>query len=298
MKVQCTKRKKKKTTKQFGGVGIGFWSWKRMMRMQGQLLSQISGSLSGGLPVAASGAPGRMPYWNEVPSPRLLATPDIWAFVCVRVHICVYVCGVFRVKGGGLVFPPRDPIASAPLLLVSPSSTPTLRRPPSIGPSFSFAYSFKSRKCLLRSNMGLRQGGPSGPSAGVENTATTRWREGGGGERKREVEDAQTSDRRWLQMASWLPLFFPFLVVSSSLSLCVHSLFLFPFFCYFSVFPHWCSAHQDSAQIGKCSPLDPAAETKQGFKPGPVCVWGWSAFKETTLCPPFCHYFTLCLSFL
>lgn len=89
MKVQCTERKK--THKQFGGVGIGFWSWKRMMRMQGQLLSQISGSLRGGLPVAASGAHGRRPYWNEVPSPRLLATPDIWVYVCV--YVCVECLG-------------------------------------------------------------------------------------------------------------------------------------------------------------------------------------------------------------
>lgn len=85
---------------------------------------------------------------------------------------CVFVCSV-QGEVRGLVFPPRDPIASAPLLLVSPSSTPTRSRPPSIGPRFSFAYSFKSKKCLLRSNMGLRQGGASGPSAGVEKTATT-----------------------------------------------------------------------------------------------------------------------------
>lgn len=57
---------------------------------------------------------------------------------------------------------------------------------------------------------------------------------------------------------------------SVSLSLCVFSLF----FLYFSVFPHWCSAHWGSAEIGMCSPLDPAAETKQVW-PDPVCVCLW-----------------------
>lgn len=57
---------------------------------------------------------------------------------------------------------------------------------------------------------------------------------------------------------------------SVSLSVCVFTLFV-PFFLYFSVFPHWCSAHWGSAEIRMCSPLDPAAETKQVW-PDPVCV--------------------------
>lgn len=157
--------------------------------------------------------------------------------VCVHVYVCVRAHSVWG-KGRGLVFPPRDPIASAPLLLVSPSSTPSRLHPPSIGPCFSFAYSFKSRKCLLRSNMGLRQGGASGPSAGVENTATTRWREGGGGERRREVEDARTSDRRCFQMASRLPVFFPILIIPPRLSHCFHYFCPFFFSPHLSVFPH------------------------------------------------------------
>lgn len=93
------------------------------MRMQGQLLSQISGSVSGALPVASSGAPGRRAYWNEVPSPRLLATPDIW--------VCVPVYGVFRVKGGGLCFRPETRQPPLPCYLFPPFlplTTLSLRR--------------------------------------------------------------------------------------------------------------------------------------------------------------------------
>lgn len=191
-------------------------------------------------------------------------------------------------EGWGLVFPPKDPIASAPLLLISPSSTTA--HPPSIGPCFSFAYSFKSTKYLLRSNMGLRQGGVSGPSAGVEYTATTRWTQGGGGEWRIEVVDAQTSKRRWLQMAFLLPLFLPFLTLSSCLSVSGFTLCV-PFF---SVFPHWCPAHSGSAEIAKCSPLDPDAATQQGLEP--VCVFVSMTVKVCAcVCPPLCYYFTLTL---
>lgn len=227
MKVKCTERKQ--TNKQFGGVGIGFWSWKRMMRMQGQLLSQISGSLSGGLPVAASGAPGRRPYWNEVLSPRLLATPDIW--VCVCVCACVECLG-WRV--GACVSAQRPNCLRSPATS-PPSSTPTHPHPPSIGPCFSFAYSFKSRKCLLRSNMGLRQGARVGPQQGWKTQQ----------QHDEEKEEVESEGERWRMPGpptgdgfKWLPCSLSSFHSSSSLrvslSLCLHS--VCPFFCLFSPF--------------------------------------------------------------
>ena len=140
--------------------------------------------------------------------------------------------------------------------------------------------------------MGLRQGGASGPSAGVENTATTRWREGGGGERSREVEDAQTSDRRWLQMASPARsrLSIPHLpsVPIALLSLVVP--FFLLFLCFSSLMLY---------SLGWCwdwdvQPAWPCCWDEAGVRTGPsvcervcegVCV-GVCFLKETTLSPP------------
>lgn len=80
------------------------------MRMLGHLLSQISGSPIGGLSVYASGAQSAPTGGHIEMSSRPhghLAAPDIWS-------------------GGDPLFPPSDPIASAPPRL-------TLPPPPSPG---------------------------------------------------------------------------------------------------------------------------------------------------------------------
>lgn len=66
----------------------------------------------------------------------------------------------------------------------SPFSTSTSHHRPSIGPGFSFTYSFKS-KMPTEIQYGVEVGGASGPSAGVKNTAKTRSRGGGGEPRKK-----------------------------------------------------------------------------------------------------------------
>lgn len=125
------------------------------------------------------GSPGRCirSAWQEAilkwgAFPRALSHP--WHLdVCARVSV-----HVFWVKGGGSCFRPETRLPPLPCYFCPPTSIPACHGPSSIGPCFSFAYSFKSTNCLLRSNMGLRQGGASGPSAGVQNTETTRWRRG------------------------------------------------------------------------------------------------------------------------
>lgn len=125
------------------------------MRMWRQLLSQISGFSSRGLPVAASGEPGRRPHWNEVLSLRLLATHDIWA--CMN----VIVREVFEVKGGGPCFCPKTQLPPLPCYLF-----PTLAPLPTLLQLDHVSHlpiHLKNTKYLLRSNMGLRQGSMSGP---------------------------------------------------------------------------------------------------------------------------------------
>lgn len=115
---------------------------------------------------------------------------------------------------------------------------------------------------------GVEAGGRKGPSAGVENTAITRWREEGGGERWRMPRPPTGDGFKWFlcSVSSFHSSSLPFI----SLSVCCHC--FCPFSSSISVFPDWCSAHWSSADIGKWSPLDPAAERKQGFEPDPVCV--------------------------
>lgn len=195
------------------------------MRMQGQLLSQISGSVSGALPVASSGAPGRRAYWNEVPSPRLLATPDIW--------VCVPVYGVFRVKGGGLCFRPETRQPPLPCYLFPPFlplTTLSLRR---LDPVSHLPIHLKAQNAYWDPIWGWGRGAQGALSRGGKHSNNTMKRR----RRRREVEDAQAPDRRWLQMASLLRLFFPFLISSLhvSLSVCCHCL------CNcFSDIPFWC----------------------------------------------------------
>lgn len=79
--------------------------------------------------------------------PRALSHP--W-----HLSVCACVkCLAWRV--GAYVSAQRPNCLRSPATCSS-FSTPTSHHWPSIGPSFSFTYSFKSKKCLLRSNMGLR----------------------------------------------------------------------------------------------------------------------------------------------
>lgn len=112
--------------------------------------------------------------------------------------------------------------------------------------------------------MGLRQGAWEGPQQEWQKQQQQH-------DEKEVVEDAQSLDRRFLQMAFQLPL------------LSVTPLF----------FPLWCSAHWGSVKIGKYSPIDPAVAARQEFEQETVCgceegsVWG-AAFKRSPR-----QYFTL-----
>lgn len=215
---RCSVPREIRPNKQFGGVGIGFWSWKRMMRMQGQLLSQISGSVSGALPVASSGAPGRRAYWNEVASPRLLATPDIW--------VCVAVCGVFRVKGGGLCFRPETWQPPLPCYLFPPFLPLTTLNLLRLDPISHLPIHLKAQNAYWDPIWGWGRGAQGALSRGGKHSNNTM-------KRRRRWRTPRPPDRRWLQMVSLPRLFFPFLISSLHVSLSLLSLFLPLFFLHF-----------------------------------------------------------------
>lgn len=234
--------------------------------MQGQLLSQITGSLSGGLPVAASRVPGRRPYWNEVPSHRLLATSDIW--VCVT--LCVYAqCLAWRV--GARVSAQRPNCLRSPatcfLLLYPCQSSGVLR----LCPVSHLPIHLKAENAYWDPIWGWGRGARVGPQQGWK---TQQQHD----EAKEEVESA---GERWRMPGpptgdgfKWLPGSLSSSRASLSLSVSRPLSALSPFSSISLFFPHWCSAHwahRGGAENGMCSSLDPAADLKQMWL-GPVCV--------------------------
>lgn len=101
------------------------------------------------------------------------------------------------------------------------------------------------------------------------------------------MEDVQTSDRRELQMASRLPLFFLFLIFPQNASLSDFTLFV-PLFSSMSLsFLTDVLLTEVVTEIGMCSQLDPAAEMRQVFEPEwKVCVGGGFCFLKR---PPSVH---------
>lgn len=209
--------------------------------MQGQLLSQITGSLSGGLPVAASRVPGRKPYWNEVPSHRLLATSDIW--VCVT--LCVYAqCLAWRV--GACVSAQRPNCLRSPatcFLLFYPCQSSSILR---LGPVSHLPIHLKAENAYWDPIWGWGRGARVGPQQGWK---TQQQHD----EAKEEVE---SEGKRWRMPGpptgdgfKWLPgsLSSSHLIIPKCLS---PSLCFVPFLLYFSVFsslmlcslssPRWC----------------------------------------------------------
>lgn len=106
-------KEKKNTNKQFGGVWIGFWSWKRMMRMQGCFYHRSVGLWAGSPSLLHRGTRQEaILKWDAFPQ----ALSHSWHFGCM----CVWLCVVFRVKGGGLCFRPKTRLPPLPCYLFPP----------------------------------------------------------------------------------------------------------------------------------------------------------------------------------
>lgn len=173
------------------------------------------------------------------------------------------------------MFPPRDPIASAPLLLVPPFLPLPVTTVLRLDPVSHLPIHLKAKSAYWDPIWGWGRGARVGPQQG--------WKTQQQHDQKEEVESREKKGGGYPnhvkdRASNFFPIFISLLPsTTSSLFLChsLHAVFLITFSLFFSVFPHWCSAHWGVAAIGMYSLFDPAAESKQVFKTGSQCVQPW-----------------------
>lgn len=172
------------------------------------------------------------------------------------------------------MFPPKDPIASAPLLLVPPflplPATTVLR----LGPVSHLPIHLKAKNAYWDPIWGWGRGAQVGPQQGWKTQQQHDQEEevgkcGGYPNHAKDRVSTTFPVCISLPPSTSSPLS---LSLSPYLLLTLFAVFLITFSSVFHFFPRWCSAHSGVAVIGMYSLFDPAAESKQVFRPGSVCA--------------------------